>query len=234
MKCMKKFEFDMNKVSFTKTGEKIIDYFDEYQKASDLVKEAILSAVTNMCPARMKSSFTQYFNESETKEDFITKLSTIKTLINKDCKRERLAAAKDFIDDYLEDAEIQVITDDIKPERVIVRKMVGIKSTNFRQYFDFGSDECDSAVFLKNRNFLENFMNYYVRKKIKDLVDKSTDKTKKSPFLNAAYTVEVSEVQPGRWININVDFIININKLDSNVLDSIYARIKDIEAANFF
>ena len=77
-------------------------------------------------------------------------------------------------------------------------------------------------------------MNYYVRKKIKDLVDKSMGKAKKSPLLNAAYTVEVSEVQPGRWININVDFIININKLDSNVLDSIYARIKDIEAANFF
>ena len=232
---MKKFEFDMNKVSFTKTGEKIIEYYDEYQKASDLVKEAILSAVLNMCQVRTKSSFAQYFKESETREDFILKLSTIKTLVNKDCKRERLAAARDFIDNYLvEDAEIQILTDDMKPERVVVRKMVGIKSTNFRQYFDFGSDECDSAVFLKNRNFLENFMNYYVRKKIKDLVDKSIDKTKKSPFLNAAYTVEVSEVQPGRWIDINVDFIININKLDSNVLDSIYAHIKDIEAANFF
>lgn len=232
---MKKFEFDMNKVSFTKTGEKIIEYYDEYQKASDLVKEAILSAVLNMCQVRTKSSFAQYFKESETREDFILKLSTIKTLVNKDCKRERLAAARDFIDNYLvEDAEIQILTDDMKPERVVVRKMVGIKSTNFRQYFDFGSDECDSAVFLKNRNFLENFMNYYVRKKIKNLVDKPIDKTKKSPFLNAAYTVEVSEVQPGRWIDINVDFIININKLDSNVLDSIYARIKDIEAANFF
>ena len=233
---MKKFEFDMNKISFTKTGEKIISYYEEYQKASDIVKEAILNAVLNLYPFRAKPLFIEFFTTSETKEEFIGHLSNVKNLVNKDCKRERLAAAKKFIDEdeHMKNVEFQIVDDDKKLEKIVIRKMIGIKSTNFRQYFDFDSNESDSVVFTKNRIFLENFMNYYVRKRIKDFMSKFEKETKKNSFLNAAYTTYVSDVQPGRWININIDFIINIDKLDSNILADIYNLIKGIEAQNFF
>lgn len=230
---MKEFEFDLNKISFTKTGEKVIEYYDEYQKASNLVKDAILIAIKGLTCYSQK--VTNLFKGTTTKEEFLLGLADIKTLINKNCKKERQEAARKFVSDYVpEEMEIRILEDESRMDKIIVRKMVGLKSTTLKQYFDFfdletGKENEYASIFKEKKVFLKDFMNYYIRKKIVNFIDPEGLKAFKF-----SYTVEISEAICDRWVDINIDYILDINHLNTDLIDKVISEIKSIESTDFF
>lgn len=223
---MTKFVFDMNQISFTEKGEKIIAYFDEYLNASEIVKDAIKKALSFEVGS---AKFLKWFDECKTHDEFCEKLAEVKSLLKKDCKDTRMTLAKEFVNNYAPTEDFPFSLKQGKTlETIIISKRVGFKSTTLPDAFDFKARSCktDAGNFSMYGNFIENFLNFYVRKKIVEFL---SEKDTKDCEVNVSYAEKNNH-----WIDLSIDFSIKISNLSDELCKKVFDIIADIDTTKFW
>ena len=224
---MKKFVFK-NELEFTEKGKKIIEYFDAYLQGPDIVKDAIKKVVSDM---PMSSRFLKYFDECDNHEDFCSSLAKIKSLIRQDSKIQRFEQAHEFVESFAPDKCNYVLLATSNYEKIVFCHRKGFKSTTLADTFLFDKDKNtgSNTYYLSTyHSFIEDFLNFYVRKNILEYLQKKLTE-------NKLIEKEVSLAQRNNhWIDLSIKIAVPIDELDSDVCDEVFAVIKDIEKRKFW
>lgn len=217
-----KFQWDNSKVILTTSGQQILELYGEYLKASDLVKKAIFNHI--------RSGYSQHFSRISSwiesgipLESFENNLKGLKGYTKNDVSSEKYEAAKQYIASKMTDVDYVTCDDKKSKDVIIVRKMIGIKSTTVRKFFFVPDKMSDKEYFIRNIEYIKWFMSNFVYNIVSSLftqkgsINEETKKILKANNVN----INVTPAPTGRYVNIYVDYEINFDDLTSDVLNAI-------------
>jgi hypothetical protein len=138
--------------------------------------------------------------------------------------------AYEFVKEYIADESIKLTTvKSHKPNIITIRKMIGLKATDFCKIFGVTHEE--ALKYYECGGFAETFVKLVGNKVANEALE-----SMKLP--KEIVTVSVSSVYKAEnriLYNINVDFNINIYKIDSDLLDKIVKEAEKLrEPVDFF
>ena len=214
------------KICLNELGEQIISAYREYQnikETNSVIKEALLVYVDNF----KKKDVSEVFRNG-TEKDLQTALLGYKIFCVNDefhCNQ-----AYEFVKDYISDESIKLTTvKSHKPNIITIRKMVGLKATDFCNIFGVKHEE--AIKYYDNGGFAETFVKLMANKVANEAI-----KCMKLPKDIVEVSVSsVYKVDKRLLYNINIDFNINIYKIDSEVIDKIVKEAEKLkEPIDFF
>lgn len=214
------------KIGLNELGEQVISAYKEYQNVKDsnsVIKDALLVYVDNF----KKKDVSEAFRE-ESEKDLMTALLGYKNFCVDDefhCNQ-----AYDFVKDYISDESIKLTTlKSAKPNTIIVRKMIGLKATDFCKIFGVTHEE--SLKYYENGGFVETFVKLVANKVANEaILSMKLPKDVVTVSVSSVYKVENRLLY-----NINIDFNMNIYKIDSDILDKIVKEAEKLkEPIDFF
>lgn len=216
-----KFQWDNSKIILTDHGQQVLELYKEYLNASELVKKAIINHIKSDYRIHF-SRISSWIDGGIPLESFENNLKGLKGYTKSNISKEKYEAAREFIDSHLIDIDFITSDEKISRDVIIVRKMIGIKSTTVRKYFVVPDKMTDKEFFDKNLDHIKWFMGHYVRKLVESgnritSTSKGYVDTVKA-LKNSGVNIKVSPAIEGRYVNIYVDYEINLDDLSSEIL----------------
>ena len=200
------------KLGLNEVGEQVMSAYREYQNVKDtnsVVKEALLVYADNFKKKDVSEAF-----RGIVEKDLMTALLGHKMFCVNDefhCNQ-----AFDFVKEYIADESIKLTTiKGVKPNTVIIRKMIGLKATDFCKIFGVSHEE--ALKYYENGGFVETFVKLIANK----LANEAIVSMKLPNDIVFVSVSSVYKVENRLLYNINIDFNMNIYKIDSDVLDKI-------------
>lgn len=222
----KEKQFVPFKIGLNETGEKIISAYRAYKELYGK-NEVLIAALEVYIDSFKKKDVSEVFRNGSEK-DLLTALLGYKVFCVDDefhCNQ-----AYEFVKEYIADESIKLTTvKSHKPNIITIRKMIGLKATDFCKIFGVTHEE--ALKYYECGGFAETFVKLVGNKVANEALE-----SMKLP--KEIVTVSVSSVYKAEnriLYNINVDFNINIYKIDSDLLDKIVKEAEKLrEPIDFF
>ncbi len=222
----KEKQFVPFKIGLNETGEKIISAYRAYKELYGK-NEVLIAALEVYIDNFKKKDVSEVFRNGSEK-DLLTALLGYKVFCVDDefhCNQ-----AYEFVKEYIADESIKLTTvKSHKPNIITIRKMIGLKATDFCKIFGVTHEE--ALKYYECGGFAETFVKLVGNKVANEALE-----SMKLP--KEIVTVSVSSVYKAEnriLYNINVDFNINIYKIDSDLLDKIVKEAEKLrEPIDFF
>jgi hypothetical protein len=222
----KEKQFVPFKIGLNETGEKIMSAYKEYKELYGK-NEVLIAALEVYIDNFKKKDVSEVFRNGSEK-DLLTALLGYKVFCVNDefhCNQ-----AYEFVKEYIADESIKLTTvKSHKPNIITIRKMIGLKATDFCKIFGVTHEE--ALKYYECGGFAETFVKLVGNKVANEALE-----SMKLP--KEIVTVSVSSVYKAEnriLYNINVDFNINIYKIDSDLLDKIVKEAEKLrEPIDFF
>lgn len=222
----KEKQFVPFKIGLNETGEKIMSAYKEYKELYGK-NEVLIAALEVYIDNFKKKDVSEVFRNGSEK-DLLTALLGYKVFCVDDefhCNQ-----AYEFVKEYIADESIKLTTvKSHKPNIITIRKMIGLKATDFCKIFGVTHEE--ALKYYECGGFAETFVKLVGNKVANEALE-----SMKLP--KEIVTVSVSSVYKAEnriLYNINVDFNINIYKIDSDLLDKIVKEAEKLrEPIDFF
>lgn len=222
----KEKQFVPFKIGLNETGEKIMSAYKEYKELYGK-NEVLIAALEVYIDNFKKKDVSEVFRNG-TEKDLQTALLGYKIFCVNDefhCNQ-----AYEFVKEYIADESIKLTTvKSHKPNIITIRKMIGLKATDFCKIFGVTHEE--ALKYYECGGFAETFVKLVGNKVANEALE-----SMKLP--KEIVTVSVSSVYKAEnriLYNINVDFNINIYKIDSDLLDKIVKEAEKLrEPIDFF
>ena len=222
----KEKQFVPFKIGLNETGEKIMSAYKEYKELYGK-NEVLIAALEVYIDNFKKKDVSEVFRNGSEK-DLLTALFGYKVFCVNDefhCNQ-----AYEFVKEYIADESIKLTTvKSHKPNIITIRKMIGLKATDFCKIFGVTHEE--ALKYYECGGFAETFVKLVGNKVANEALE-----SMKLP--KEIVTVSVSSVYKAEnriLYNINVDFNINIYKIDSDLLDKIVKEAEKLrEPIDFF
>jgi len=214
-----KFLFDNSKIILTEHAQQLVELYKEYLCSSELMKKVIINHIRQ--DYRMHSSrILSWINGEISLDSFENNVKDTVGFTKNNIDKEKYEAAKEFVDSRLSDIDFITCGDKITYDVIIVRKMIGIKSTTVRQHFIVPDNKTDKQFFDANLDYIKWFMNHYVRKLIMSGKRTSTNGADVVEALKKkGVNINVTDAPTGRYLNIYVNYEIKLKDLSYAVLD---------------
>lgn len=222
----KEKQFVPFKVGLNETGEKIMSAYREYKELYG--KNEVLIAALEVYVDNFKKKDVSEAFRKDTEKELLTALLGHKCFCVDDefhCNQ-----AYEFIKGYIADESIKLTTlKSHKPNTVTIRKMIGLKATDFCKVFGVSHEE--AIKYYEKTDFAETFVKLMANKVANEAL-----KTMDLPKDIVSVTVSsVYKVEKRLLYNVNVDFNINIYKIDSDIIDKIVQEAERLkEPIDFF
>ena len=222
----KEKQFVPFKIGLNETGEKIMSAYKEYKELYGK-NEVLIAALEVYIDNFKKKDVSEVFRNGSEK-DLLTALLGYKVFCVNDefhCNQ-----AYEFVKEYIADESIKLTTvKSHKPNIITIRKMIGLKATDFCKIFGVTHEE--ALKYYECGGFAETFVKLVGNKVANEALE-----SMKLP--KEIVTVSVSSVYKAEnriLYNINVDLNINIYKIDSDLLDKIVKEAEKLrEPIDFF
>ena len=222
----KEKEFVPFKLGLNEVGEQVMSAYREYQKVKDtnsVIKDALIVYVDNFKKKDVSEKF-----RGEIEKDLVTALLGYKNF----CVNEEYHCnqAYEFVKEYISDESIKlIVVKGYKPNNIVIRKMIGLKATDFSTMFGISHKEAER--YYVSGGFAETFVKLVANKVANEAISNM-----KLPKDIVSVTISsVYKVENRLLYNINIDFNVNIYKIDSDVLDKIVEESKKLkEPIDFF
>lgn len=214
------------KLGLNETGEKIISAYREYKELYGK-NEVLIAALEVYVDSFKKKDVSEIFRNG-TEKDLLTALLGYKTFCVNDefhCNQ-----ALEFVKDYISDESIKLTTiKSHKPNIITIRKMIGLKATDFCNIFGVNHEE--AVKYYNEGGFAETFVKLMANK----VANEAITSMKLPKDVVDVSVSSVYKVEKRLLYNINIDFNMNIYKIDSDILDKIVKEAEKLkEPIDFF
>lgn len=218
---MEKFYWDNSKSILNDGGTKILELYAEYLNSSAVVKPIIKKHVKERYHLHGAKILT-WFDAEIPYESFEKNLKGLKAYVKNNVSQEKYQAAKEFVDNLLPEEEFVTSDDKMTKNIIIIRKKLGIKSTTVKEFFTIPSNMTEKNFFDYYATSIMWFMNHYLHKKIEDTLDIAGLKKEN-------IVVSISPAIKERYINLYVDFEIDMSNLTDVAVEMVRYRILTLE-----
>lgn len=235
----KKFKF---KQKLSKEALELLEICKEYLTTnSSIVKKALINEIRRIVGNKKIIDFESMLNKFNLSESLDFNLNEIKKYLEQDKvflskEEDKMNAAIDFVNDFYEKANEKVLISKKDSKRICVKKMYGVKKSQLVKLL--GVSEIEANQIFSQTKWVDVFVGKYMRTKIFDYIE---NKNYKNVVLSSNPKVNIivgnvyrasginDDIKNMRFVNLDIDFLIPIDNLDTYTLETISTLLFNLE-----
>lgn len=211
----------------------ILEICKEYLIAtSPIVRSALLNEIKKEVGNKKSENFVKMIEKA-------TSLDMIEEYMKQDTffmttKEDIVDEAIDFANDYFAENDEKILISKSGTKSICVKRLYGIKQSQLMGML--GVNQAEASKIFTKTNWLDVFVGKYIRTRIVNCIEKNKkmvlDKNSKVKInvSNEYRACGVNDVVKNkRFVNLDVDFIIPVENLDTFTLSTIIVLINMIE-----
>ena len=235
----KKFKFEQK---LNKEALELLEICKEYlTKNSSIIKKALMNEIRRIVGNKKIVDFELMLNQANSAKTLDSNLSIIKkylendkTFLSKD--EDKMNAAINFANEFYEKTNEKVVISKKDSKRICVKKMYGVKKSQLVKLL--GVVEIEANQIFSQTKWVDIFVGKYMRTKIYDYIENKNYKNvvlssnpKVNIIIGNAYRASGinDDIKNMRFVNLDIDFLIPIDNLDTYTLETISTLLFNLE-----